>query len=38
MDFSAPQSYPCPVTSLFTASYYYGFFGYDRRGPQSRAQ
>jgi hypothetical protein len=26
------------VTSLFTASYYYGFFGYDRRGLQSRAR
>ena len=26
------------VTSLsFLASYYYSFFGYNRRGPQSRA-
>ena len=38
LDFSAPRSYPCRVSSLFTASYYYGFFGYNRRGPQSRAQ
>jgi len=26
------------VTSLFSASYYYGFFGYNRWGPRSRAQ
>gem|GEM_PF-7036106 len=36
--FSRPRSYPCRVSTLFSASYYYGFFGYNRWGPQSRAQ
>ena len=36
--FLRESSYSRRVTSLsFLASYYYGFFGYNRRGPQSRA-
>jgi hypothetical protein len=36
--FTRPQSYPCRVNTLFSASYYYGFFGYNRWESRSRAR
>lgn len=36
--FPGKQSYDCRVTSfLFNATYYYVFYGFIRRGPESRA-
>jgi len=37
--FSGQRSYASRVTSLsFSATYYYVFFGYNRRRPRSRVQ